>query len=174
MSSFIDNGRAASDGGKYDRPTFIDSHRARSACGRELARLREEVARRVTMLSGNEEMEAVVRSSPDRYIVQLGPVALSVAWLRSRFDTVSDGELLVIVWQGTVARRAAPLPEKPREKASTTATVLWEEIVSAAAENEESWRWRPSAEKTLGFTSDELAERCVDQLRRAYRRCAAA
>ena len=52
-------------------------------------------------------MEPVVRRSPARCLVQLGPVALTVAWLQRAQGTVADGELLVVVWRGEVARADA-------------------------------------------------------------------
>jgi hypothetical protein len=151
-----------------DQPPFIDSHRARAVCTRQLARLLAEVARRVKLLHSHDAIEVgVVRSSPDRYIVQLGPVALTVAWLRSRLDSVAAGELLMIVWRGTIAPRHAPALERASATPITTATALWEDVAVVAADSEATWRWCPSRDE-VGFTSDELAERCVDRLRVAY------
>lgn len=154
-----------------DRPPFIDSHRARSLCIRQRSRLFAELARRVRGLHESGRTEAVTRPSPDRYIAQLGPVALTVAWLRDRFDSVADGELLAIVWRGSVAQSEVRRPERKSGSPISTATVLWEEVVLAEATSEETWRWCPVAAKaaeSVAFTSDELAERYVDRLRAAY------
>lgn len=158
-----------------DRPPFIDSHRARGVCIRQRSRLFAELARRVQVLHESGWTEAAVaRPSPDRYIAQLGPVALTVAWLRSRFDSVPQGELLAIVWRGSVAPPGAPIPERKYVRRNSTATVLWEEIVAVAASSEETWRWCPRADDAAAFTSDELAERYVDRLRAAYANALAA
>jgi hypothetical protein len=158
-----------------DQPPFISTHRARAVCNRELARLVAEVARRVKALGVADATAApVVRVSPDRYVVQLGPVALSLVWLRSGLDTVADGELLVIVWRGTIGPRRVPQLERRQMKPTETATVLWEEVITVVAENEPTWRWRPRDSDTAGFTSDALAERCVNQLQLAYDRAMAA
>lgn len=152
-----------------DRPPFIDSHRARNACVRQRSRLFAELARRVQVLHDSGcSGAAVARPSPDRYIAQLGPVALTVAWLRSRFDSVPDGELLAVVWRGSVAPPGVPRPERKQARRISTATVLWEEVVLVAAASEETWRWCPMAGDAAAFTSDELAERYVDRLRAAY------
>ena len=151
-----------------DRPPFIDSHRARGVCIRQRSRLFAELARRVQVLHQSGWTEAVARPSPDRYVAQLGPVALTVAWLRSRFDSVPDGELLAIVWRGSVAPPGVPCPERKHARPISTATVLWEEVVLVAATSEETWRWCPMANDATAFTSDELAERYVDRLRAAY------
>ena len=151
-----------------DRPPFIDSHRARGACIRQRSRLFAELARRVEVLHQSEWTEAVARPSPDRYIAQLGPVALTVAWLRDRFDSVPDGQLLAIVWRGSVAPTEVPRPERKYASRVSTATVVWEEVALVAAASEETWRWCPTADNGGAFTSDELAERYVDRLRAAY------
>jgi hypothetical protein len=158
------------DGRDNYRQPFLTSHRALSACTRELARLSDEIASGVAALSGVDvEHKAVVRQSPDRCIVQLGPVALTLAWLRGGQDSVATGELLVIVWRGAVAPRAQHQPERPStRRAPLPATPLWEQVLTAVADNEASWGWQPQAADSGLFSSSELAARCVSQLRTAY------
>ena len=48
-----------------------------------------------------------------------------------------------------------------------SATVIWEEVLHAVAIDEPSWRWRPAGTDIGGYSSTELAERCVDRLRSA-------
>jgi hypothetical protein len=110
----------------------------------------------------------VVRRAPERYSVQLGSVALTIAWLRSPLDRVSEGELLVILWRGTIAPGRAPQPERILAAPVTTATILREDVVTVAAESETSWRWYPPESDRAGLTSDELAERIVERLRAAH------
>ena len=157
------------DDRRYGQP-FLATHRAFAACSRELARLTDEVVEAVAGLpSVNAEEKAVVRRSPDRCIVQLGPVALTLAWLRGAHDAVADGELLVIVWQGAVAPRTRHQPERPvKGPARLGATPLWEEVLVAVGESEETWAWQPRAVDTWRCSSTELAARCAKRLGAAY------
>jgi hypothetical protein len=153
-----------------DRQPFLTTHRAIAVCAREFTRLTEEVEQSLAALvaAGMEETP-VVRLSPTRCIVQLGPVALTIAWLRSRLDAVAEGELLVIVWQGAVARHRDHHPERPLDVSRTVpASVLWEDVLVAAAASETSWTWRPVSTDDAAYTSPELAARCVTRLRLAH------
>ena len=163
-----------------DRPSFVGSHRALAVCTREFGRLTGEVALGLTTLHGTGEVEkAILVLSPGRCIVQVGPVALTIAWLRSRLDVVADGELLVVVWHGAVAPPAARFRERVLKDSTATgagpsAKALWEEVLSVQADSEESWRWRPTAASaradapSTSYTSTELAARSVERLRLAY------
>ena len=164
-----------------DRPPFIASHRALAVCTREFARLTNEVALRLAALNSAGELEeAYVAQSPGRCIVQLGPVALTIAWLRSRLDVVADGELLVVVWHGNVAPSASRFRERVLKgpasvaAAGPTAKPLWEEVLSVRAESEESWQWLSTGAQapadTVGtaYSSTALAARSVERLRLAY------
>jgi hypothetical protein len=139
-------------------------------CTRELARLSDEVVRGVAALSGTPvEHKAVVRQWPDRCIVQLGPVALTLAWLRSSHDSVATGELLAIVWRGAVAPRRTYAPERPDKRpAPLPATALWEQVLTAVGDSEAEWRWQPHHAAAGRCSSTELAASCVERLRVAY------
>ena len=98
------------------RTNFITSHRATAACARELARLHDAIADGLetwgvgTASAGDDASLAdapVVRRTPARCLVQVGPVALTVAWLQRAQGTVADGELLVVVWRGCGRRAGA-------------------------------------------------------------------
>ena len=127
---------------------------------------------------GAGEIEkALVVHSPGRCIVQVGPVALTIAWLRSRLDVVADGELLVVVWHGAVAPPASRFRERVLKGPSAagagpSAQALWEEVLSVRADSEESWRWHPTAASvdvsSKSYTSVDLAARSVERLRLAY------
>lgn len=153
-----------------DRPSFIASHRASALCQREFARVTEEVAKRVLSLQANGETEpAVVSHSPGRCMVQLGPVALTLTWLRSKLDVVADGALLAVVWRGVVGARAQPRHERTVVgKVHATAAPIWEDSLVAVAESEASWRWRSTTTEAGECTSLELAERCMEQLLASY------
>jgi len=161
-----------------DRPSFVASHRALAVCTREFSRLAGEVTLALTALNVAGELEkALVVQSPGRCIAQVGPVALTITWLRSRLDVVADGELLVVVWHGNVAPPSARFRERVHKGptsaatgAGPTAQALWEEVFSVRADSEESWRWLPTAADVAGtsYTSTVLAARGVERLRLAY------
>jgi hypothetical protein len=154
----------------FDRQPFLETHRAHAMCAREVTRLLDEVGGCVALLhSTGATPAAVVRQSPDRFMAQLGPVALTVAWLRSPSESVANGELLVIVWRGTVAPSRSPQPEITQSRPVTTAVALWEEILRVSAESDTAWLWQTA--RGRGFTAAQLAERCVDRLRVAYNDC---
>jgi hypothetical protein len=154
----------------HERQPFLASHRALAACAREFARLSNEVLHGLAESAGpNAEDKVVVRRSPDRCIVQLGPVALTMAWLRNTHDSVATGELLVIGWRGVVAPRQTYQPERPLTgPAPLGATLLWEEVLAAVADSEESWTWQPRGVELGRCSSTELAARCVQRLCVAY------
>jgi len=153
--------------GKAHGQPFLWSHRAHAACNREFARITDELSKQLTTrhVSG-ESAKPVVRQSPGRLIVQVGPVALTVAWLRSTLDHVGDGELLVILWKGTVAQRGDPITERRTHKGAEPPPVsLWEYTFTPFAEAEVSWTWRSKTHRdTLDASSADLATQLVDRL----------
>lgn len=151
-------------------PTFVATHRALVVCTREFGQLTDGIARHTASLhdSGGVEEEPAVRRTPDRCIVQLGPVALTLAWLRSTLNTVAEGQLLVVVWRGAVAPGSPAHPQHAqRIREARNAAVLWEDVFSVSAESEETWRWR-SESGGGDFSSATLAESCAGRLRDAY------
>jgi hypothetical protein len=156
-----------------DADRFMQSHRALGACTREFGRLAEEITSRIEELRNEtpDTAEADVRVTPERCIVQLGPVGLTLSWLRSTRDSVAEGRLLVIAWLGTVGRGSARSPERvtaPSGNASPVA--LWEQVFVAAGTSEASWQWLPEGGTTGGMGSSELATRCMEPLRAALAR----
>ena len=97
-------------------------------------------------------------------------MALTIGWLRSSHDSVAAGELLVIVWHGAVAPRTRHQPERPAAgPAAVGATPLWEQVLTAAGDSEETWLWQPQhGDRTGQCSSAELAARAVGRLRAAY------
>jgi hypothetical protein len=162
--------RLPADRGAREQGPYASSHRALAACARELARLVDTVRTGVAALHLARGTDLPVqRRTPSRCIVQLGPVALTIAWLQHATDTVADGELLVAVWSGAVATSARFDPERAREAPPTRkATLLWEEVLKVDAEDEASWRWQLALPERTEFTSAALAERCLERLQLAY------
>ena len=148
------------------RDSYLRSPRALPACAREFDRLAAAVLQRVTALGEREgAAKAEVRRALGRCIVQFGPVALTLSWVRARSDTVADGRLLILEWQGTVLRANERIPERAVDpRPGKSATLVRETSYLADATGEADWRWRleDAAADSDGLSSDQLATRCVD------------
>ena len=108
------------------------------------------------------------RLSPDRCIVQLGPVALTVAHIRTGNDVPPGGQLLCIIWEGTIAARGDHVPERSARHVPPPPVSVWEESMVVSAASETTWHWHPNGIDSTGYTSPELAERIVEQLQAAF------
>ena len=152
-----------------DRTNFLTSHRAQSVGAREFGKFTDSVValtRRAATQAGCEA--PTLRMSPDRCIVQLGPVALTVAWLRNGTDVPAAGQLLCIVWRGVIAPRGEHAPERRGwRQVPATPQSVWEETCLPSATSEATWHWHPESLEREGYASLELASRCIDQLRTA-------
>jgi len=162
------------------RGNFITSHRATAVCARELARLHDAIADGLaawgvgTARVGDDTNLAdapVVRRTPVRCLVQVGPVALTVAWLQRAQGTVADGELLIVVWRGAVAVQTPGGFERTADRASS-AIPVWETVLVADAESEAGWVWVPAGVADVTLSSAMLAEQCIERLRSAHAECA--
>ncbi len=153
-----------------DRTNFLTSHRAQSVAAREFSRLTDAVValtKRAATLSACEP--PTTRLSPDRCIVQLGPVALTVAHIRTGNDVPPGGQLLCIIWKGIIAARGDHVPERSGARRVPPPPVsVWEESMVVSAASETTWHWHPNGIESTGYTSPELAERCVEQLQTAF------
>jgi hypothetical protein len=149
-----------------DRPAFLGTHRAQSVAGREFTRFSEALVSAAKQAATQHTLEApTTRLSPDRCIVQLGPVALTVAYIRVGTNLPVGGQLLAIIWRGTIAQRGDHIPERlGARKVPTPPVQVWEETHTVSADNEASWHWHPLSADGSGFTSPELAARCIEQL----------
>jgi hypothetical protein len=156
----------AADAERRDRDceSFLGSHRAIPVLGRELERLADDIARRASALRLGEAAPVEIRRAPGRCIVQIGPVALSLSWLRSHFDTVAGGQLLIVEWEGTVGRGAEVAPERRNGAAPERAVAIREEVLLADATGERDWLWRRQGAALSTYTTRELASQCVDSL----------
>lgn len=156
-----------------DREDFLDSHRALAVCAREFDRLAEDIAKRVSDLEDESKgLKVDVRRSPGRCIVQLGPVALTISWLRTRAETVSQGRLLICEWHGTVGANGAQeyVNGVPTVAVTQTAKVVRESVFIADANDEKSWTWRREGKTgRKAYRSAELAKSCVSSINSTLR-----
>jgi hypothetical protein len=140
------------------RDAFLASHRAIAHLGREFDRLAGAVERRVATVNRDEvETPLEVHRVPGRCTVQLGPVALTLSWVRTRPDTVATGRLMIIEWEGRVGGRGAV-------GSGPSAVPLRETVLRADATRVEDWQWRSDEVVGYAYDSDELAAHCVDSL----------
>jgi len=155
-----------------DRPEYLASHRSLAACQRELSRLTTTLTTEVEAIADREGETSTIRRTPDRCILQLGPVAITVAWLRTTVDSVAGGQLLVMVWRGTIAGRTKFTPERPSTMPGAgSATIEWQDTLSAEATSEETWAWRSESGSKDALTSEALAAMCMAKLRAALDGC---
>ena len=151
-----------------DKEDFLDSHRALAVCAREFDRLAEDVSKRVSDLEDEAKgWQADGRRSPGRCIVQIGPVALTLSWLRTRAETVSQGRLLIVEWNGTVGANGAQeyVNGVPTVAVTQTAKVVRETVFLADASDEKSWTWRREGKNgRKAYRSTDLAKSCVTSI----------
>jgi hypothetical protein len=175
----LENIAVRSDARAHDaHADYTTSFRANAACARELSRLYDDITGSLAgarvPADAKAPEEPVVRRSPARCLVQLGPVALTVAWLQRSQGTVADGELLVVVWKGEVAMRTPQGFERAHQhSASSSATSVWETVLVVAAKSENEWGWAPIGAHDDALSSAALAQQCVERLRAAYAECSA-
>jgi hypothetical protein len=81
---------------------------------------------------------------------------------------VADGELLVILWRGTVAPSQRHRPERSEGASPSPASALWEVVFTAEATCEADWMWRSREVVAERYSSSHLAGLIVDRLRIAH------
>ena len=159
-----------------DREDFLDSHRALAVCAREFDRLADDISKRVVNLQDEAKgLKCDVRRSPGRCIVQLGPVALTISWLRTRAETVSQGRLLIVEWNGTVGANGAQeyVNGVPTVAVTQTAKVVRETVFLPDANDEKSWTWRREGKNgRKAWKSSELAKSVVSSVNGTLREAA--
>jgi len=148
------------------RDAYLRSPRALPAGAREFDRLAAAVIERVGALPATDA-KVEVRRGLGRCIIQRGDAALTLSWVRARSDTVADGRLLILEWNGTVLRANERIPERaPDPRPGKSATLVRETSYLADATGEHDWVWRvddATDGEGEGLTSTELAARCVDR-----------
>ena len=148
---------AGDDRSTQQRDTFLGSHRAITHLGREFDRLASEVAKRAATVNRDDtEVPLEVHRVPGRCTVQLGPVALTLSWVRTRPDTVATGRLMIIEWEGQMQRGVASGGPSP--------IPLRETVLRADATRVEDWQWKSDDVAGYSYDSTELAAHCVDSL----------
>jgi hypothetical protein len=139
------------------RDSFLASHRAITHLGREFDRLAAEVTKRVATVNRDDtEIPLEVHRVPGRCTVQLGPVALTLSWVRTRPDNVATGRLMIIEWEGQVGRVGT--------SGGPSAIPVRETILRADATRVEDWQWKSDDVAGYAYDSNELAAHCVDSL----------
>lgn len=132
---------------------YMAQPRAQTALRRELDALTTELASRVK-LAGSEraDAQATLHSSPQRVVVQLGSVGLSLSWVAARSGNLADGRLLVIEWEGAVAHGRGMGGLK-------TASPTREQVFRPEAKGPDDWCWRADGGGTVGtaYSSRNLA-----------------
>jgi hypothetical protein len=152
---------ADDDRSAQQRDTFLGSHRAITHLGREFDRLAAEVAKRAaTVNPADAEVPLEVHRVPGRCTVQLGPVALTLSWIRTRPDTVATGRLMIIEWEGQIGRGGASGGASTRP----SPIPLRETVLRADATRVEDWQWKSDEVAGYAYDSTELAAHCVDSL----------
>lgn len=166
---------------------YLTSHRAVAACARELSRLHDAIAddleewrsSQADMAADDSRVQVpatpVIRRSPARCLVQVGPVALTVAWLQRAQGTTADGELLVVVWRGAVAAHTPSGFERVEDRVGPrSAVALWEMVLTVGGDSEAGLGWAPLGTSGELMSSNMLARRCVERLSAAHAECARA
>jgi len=149
------------------RHPFLSTPRALGACAREFVRLGDSIADGAADLFGDvAELKIAVRRSPERFIIQAGPAALTVAWIRSRRES-AEGELLAIHWRGIVAPSVRKKPERLGEP-TLSATAICEGVYFVDATSETDWTWCLRDEPARRYDSSSLAGALVDRLRTVH------
>ena len=145
---------------------FLATHRGQAAFAREYSRLVAGLVSEVGVAAKqNAAFAPIIRQSPERCIVQLGPVAMTMVWLRKGAENTANGELLLILWRGTIAKSAGePTEYSARRRDVTPPTILWEETLVASADSEATWAWKSGNAEGEGVSSQKLAERSVRRL----------
>jgi hypothetical protein len=139
----------------------LHSWKGVTAARREVLALIASIERRaLTLGKDTPDLELRVRKTPERCIVQAGRFALSVSWLQPQAHTAADSALLVIEWDGVVTLHGEP------PLASRRATLFRERRLHLEAASGTAWLWRSDASPARAFTSDELAQWCVQLLGR--------
>lgn len=139
--------------------SFLASHRAQSTVTRELGKLGDDIEKRIgELVPEGDEAAAEVTRTPGRVSVQMGPVALTISWLRERTDSPGGGRLLIIEWRGRIGSRGRPLGTQP-------AVPVREYTLRAEATRSEDWRWRSEEAAVLAYSTSDLAALCVDSVK---------
>ena len=141
---------------KPSRPT-PPTLKERNAVQRSVDRLLDELAPEKALRRG-EAPRALIEPhrTPSGCVLQGPAGALSVSWFADASEDLTLGELQVVLWRGTVARRGIARPPK--------GAVVEAELVLRPVElTPETMVWRAS--DGTEFDSAALAAHCLEMLR---------
>ena len=131
-------------------PPFLAQPRAFSSLRRELDALALALAPRPRKNEPAGDPVTELHTLPNRLVLQIGAVALSFSWVSGRLGTVADGRLLVIEWEGAVARRGGAA-------ALSAATAVRERVYRVEATDRDGWRWRADDPNGRAYSTANLA-----------------
>lgn len=142
--------------------TPLQSFKAVAAARREVAALMASIERQVVAMGkdGAGVTAGVgfeVRRTPERCVVQAGRMGLSVSWLQPQPNTIAESALLVMEWDGFVTLHGEAPPLMRR------ATLLRERGLQLDTAGPD-WFWRSDEAPARSFTSEELAQSCIQML----------
>jgi len=147
-----------SDVVKSSRPT-PPTLKERSAVQRSVDRLLNELAPERALRRGETLKLAVeAHRTPSGCILQAANVALSVSWFADSTEDATLGELQVVLWTGTVARRGIARP-------ALNAVVASELALHPVLDVENGSTWVARDGQT--FDSASLAAHCLALLERS-------
>ena len=132
------------------------THKAKNAVQRSVTALLDELApervlRRIDQLPGPVEQHR----SPNGCVLQAADCAVSVSWFPEESKGHTLGELHIIVWRGTVARRGATRGKKG-------ATIISEHIFHPLEPPSDDCLWK-GADGTQ-YDTASLAAKCLSLL----------
>ncbi|MFN2567716.1 MAG: hypothetical protein ABR499_22200 [Gemmatimonadaceae bacterium] len=142
------------------RGSFSRSSGGTLASTREFTALIDEIERELSeRCRRGSELTPQVYRTPDRLIVQLGAVGLSVSRMRSDPGVPAETSLLVIEWKGTITQ-----PGSSRARGDR-ATPLREHVLRADTDKTTAWRWLDAdGGGQRVYASRDLAAQCVHLL----------
>ena len=132
------------------------THKAKNAVQRSVTALLDELApervlRRIDQLPGPVEQHR----SPNGCVLQAADCAVSVSWFPEESKGHTLGELHIIVWRGTVARRGATRGKKG-------ATIISEHVLHPLEPPADDCLWK-GADGTQ-YDTASLAAKCLSLL----------
>jgi hypothetical protein len=134
--------------------TFMSQPRALTALRHEFETLTAQLAEHVKFESNRlGDVQAELHTAPQRLVVQIGSVALTMSWVAGRSGKIVDGRLMVIEWSGAVAHRR-------QMGGLQTASPVREMSYRAEAKSPDDWCWRPEGMEGVAYSSKNLAGQC--------------
>ena len=142
------------DVARTSRPT-PPTLKERNAVQRSVERLLDELAPEQALRRGERPALPVEpHRTPSGCILQAPAAALSVSWFADATEDPTLGELQIVLWRGTVARRGIPRPVK--------GAVVAGELVLHPADGLGESAWKASDGRV--FDTEQLAAHCLAML----------